>query len=66
MHIEVNGQRREVAEQTTVAALLELLGTGSGPVAVERNRRIIPRAEHALTQLCEGDQLEVVQFVGGG
>lgn len=66
MHIEVNGQRREVAEQTTVAGLLELLGSASGPVAVERNQRIVPRAEHGVTTLCDGDQLEVVQFVGGG
>jgi sulfur carrier protein len=66
MDIEVNGEGRQVADQTTVAALLQLLGIAGGPVAVERNRQIVPRAEHATTLLADGDQLEVVQFVGGG
>jgi sulfur carrier protein len=66
MQIVVNGERREVAAGTTVSALLAELGVHSGPVAVERNKAIVPRAQHADTTLCDGDQLEVVQFVGGG
>jgi len=66
VRIEVNGQPREVAANVTVAALLRELGIGEGPVAVERNRAIVPRAAHEGTTLNEGDQLEVVQFVGGG
>jgi sulfur carrier protein len=66
MQIEVNGERRDVAADSTVRGLLDALGVGDGPVAVERNRAIIPRAEHATTLLHEGDVLEVVHFVGGG
>jgi sulfur carrier protein len=66
MQIEVNGEAQTVAPDTTVSALLQRMGVGDGPVAVERNRRIVPRAEHASTTLAEGDQLEVVHFVGGG
>ena len=66
MQIEVNGERRDVALDITVRGLLDALGVGDGPVAVERNRAIIPRAEHATTKLHEGDVLEVVHFVGGG
>lgn len=66
MRIEVNGETREVAEGITVAALLALLGVDGGPVAVERNKEIVPRARHASTPLRDGDSLEVVQFVGGG
>ena len=66
MRIEVNGQAREVAANVTVAALLLELGIAEGPVAVERNRMIVPRAAHEGTTLNEGDRLEVVQFVGGG
>jgi sulfur carrier protein len=66
VRIEVNGQSREVTAGVTVAALLRELGIADGPVAVERNRAIVPRAQHAATTLDEGDQLEVVQFVGGG
>jgi len=66
MRIEVNGEPREVAPDTTVSALLRELGASDGPVAVERNREIVPRSAHPVTQLREGDQLEVVHFVGGG
>lgn len=66
MRIEVNGEVREVAPDITVTNLLLTLGVGEGPVAVERNRQIVPRAEHASTQLHDGDVLEVVHFVGGG
>jgi len=66
VRILVNGESREVVPATTVAALIRQLGVGSGPVAVERNKNIVPRAAHASTALCEGDVIEVVQFVGGG
>jgi sulfur carrier protein len=66
MQIEVNGERREVAAGISVSALLAELGIHGGPVAVERNKAIVPRAQHAETTLRDGDQLEVVQFVGGG
>lgn len=48
-----------------MAQLVAHLGI-NGPVAVERNRDIVPRAEHAQLVLCEGDTLEIVHFVGGG
>jgi len=35
-------------------------------VAIELNRNIAPRDQWPETQLAEGDQLEIVQFVGGG
>lgn len=66
MRIQVNGEPREVAAGITVSALLLELGVEPGPVAVERNREIVPRALHPTTTLSDGDQLEVVQFVGGG
>ena len=66
MRILVNGETREVAAGTTISALLAHIGVEPGPVAVERNREIVPRAQHDSTTLNEGDELEVVQFVGGG
>jgi sulfur carrier protein len=66
MRIQVNGEPREVADGATVRALIETLGLGSVPVAVERNRDLVPRAQHEATTLREGDELEVVHFVGGG
>lgn len=70
MQIILNGAPREVDQGTTLAVLLDELSeaTGRDPrgVAVERNLEIVPRSEHAFTVLEEGDQLELVQFVGGG
>ena len=66
MQIEVNGLAREIDAGATVTDLLRELGVSGGPVAVERNREIVPRAAHASTALAAGDRVEVVQFVGGG
>lgn len=66
MQIVLNGESREVAPDTTVAALVLALGGDPRGVAIERNLEIVPKAEHATTLLQDGDQLEVVQFVGGG
>lgn len=66
MRVEINGEPREIEPGTTVSTLLASLGLAGRPVAVERNRTIVPRAEHAATPLAEGDRLELVQFVGGG
>jgi thiamine biosynthesis protein ThiS len=64
--IIVNGEARATQEGQTVAELLRELGLDPRQVAVERNRDIVPRAEHAQAVLGDGDQLEIVTFVGGG
>lgn len=66
MTISVNGDEVSIAPGTTVAQLLLQLGLGGKTVAVERNRTIVPRAQHAAVELQSNDQLEVVTFVGGG
>lgn len=65
--VEVNGTPRAVAAGSTVADLLQALGFPPGrPVAVERNRVVVRKAEHATTALQAGDRLEIVTFFGGG
>ena len=66
MKLTVNGDAIIVNEPLTVLGLLQQLKLTDGPVAVERNREIIPRAQHDATWLIDGDELEVVHFVGGG
>lgn len=66
MLVTLNGASREVPDGLTVRALLEHLKLASGPVAVEINRAIVPRAEHATRAVSPGDAIEVVHFVGGG
>jgi sulfur carrier protein len=70
MKIILNGEPREISAGMTVAMLVQCLSdeTGRDPrgVAVERNREIVPKSLHAATLLEDGDQIELVQFVGGG
>ena len=66
LHVFVNGEPRPMAPGSTVATLVTELGLGAGPVAVERNREVVRRADHASTPLAQGDRLEVVTFFGGG
>lgn len=64
--IVLNGEPHPLAAPLTVAELLGELGLDARQVAVERNREIVPRTEHANTVLADGDRLEIVTFVGGG
>jgi sulfur carrier protein len=66
MQVTVNGNVRNVPEGLTVKGLLEHLGMAEGPVAVERNHSVVPRAEHTSVVLAHEDVFEIVHFVGGG
>jgi len=64
--ITLNGEAREVPEGLTVEGLLGEIGLKEPMVATEVNLEIVVRADRAGKTLREGDQVEVVSFVGGG
>jgi sulfur carrier protein len=66
IHVTVNGQARELPSGSSVADLVAALALKPTQVAVERNKQIVRRADHATTPLADGDRLEVVTFFGGG
>ncbi len=66
MQIIVNGDDKDIDQNATIASLLGELGLQDQPCAVEVNRQLVPRAEHASTTLCDGDRVELVTLVGGG
>lgn len=66
IRIRLNGQDHEVAQDSTLIEILAGLGLEPLKVAVERNLTIVPRAELGATRVAEGDEIEVVRFVGGG
>jgi sulfur carrier protein len=66
MQVTLNGEERQVPDGVTVRQLLEHLALTSGPVAVEINRVVVPRAEHATRAVTSGDAVEIVHLVGGG
>ena len=67
MRIQINGERREFNESSL--SLTELIDTLSLPpqrIAVEVNKTIVRRSDWEMTELNDGDQIEIVHFVGGG
>lgn len=66
LSIKVNGQHRRVPRGATVADLALELGLDPARVAVERNLEIVPRSTLAQVPIEDGDDFEIVTFVGGG
>jgi len=66
LSISVNGQHRRVPAGMTIAQLAAELGLVPEKVAVERNLEIVPRSTLAEAEIRDGDDLEIVTFVGGG
>ena len=66
MRFFVNGEEHEAPAGSRLLAVLEELGVDVRRIAVERNREVVPRAEHGAVVVEEGDRFEIVQFVGGG
>ena len=64
--ITLNGDRYEIAAPMTVADLLARLEVDARRVAVEHNLLVVKRAAFGETLVREGDQVEIVNFVGGG
>lgn len=66
MEITVNGEPREVPENTSAAGLIEILELGGQRVAMEVNREIVPRSTFENHYLQPGDRVEIVRAIGGG
>jgi len=66
MQIILNGDPHEVAGPLTLNALLAQLNIDPRRVAVEHNLTVVKRANYDSTQIQDGDQVEIVNFVGGG
>lgn len=66
MRIILNGEPHELTSPVTVDALLASLGIDGRRVAVERNLVVVRRAHYATEVVSEGDEVEIVNFVGGG
>ena len=66
MTATINGERREVSDGTTVAALLRSLGLPGEGVAVAVNGEVVRRAAAERMALCDGDVVEIIKAVAGG
>ena len=66
MQITVNGENKEFPPGISVSELLKSFDFDERFVAVELNRKIVPRTQFSEKLLVENDILEIVTFVGGG
>jgi thiamine biosynthesis protein ThiS len=66
VRVRLNGEEREIAAGLTVRSLLESLELHPALVVVEHNRAILDRASYHDVRIAEGDNIELVHFVGGG
>jgi thiazole synthase len=64
--ISVNGEHRRVVAGLTIAQLAAELGLEPAKVAVERNMEVVPRSTLDQVLVDDGDDFEIVTFVGGG
>ncbi|MDH3291796.1 MAG: sulfur carrier protein ThiS [Gemmatimonadota bacterium] len=64
--VTVNGKARRVTANASLRDLLQQVDLDPRAVVVELNRAIVRRPELEVTRLGEGDQVEIVHFVGGG
>jgi thiazole synthase len=64
--ITVNGEHKRVAAGLSIADLANELGLVPEKVAVERNMEVVPRSTLARVPVEDGDDFEIVHFVGGG
>ena len=66
MHVTVNGEPAQLADATTVAALVAERAPDARRVAVARNGEVVPRGAWPTTALADGDAVEVLVAVAGG
>jgi sulfur carrier protein len=66
MTVVVNGERRELRDEATVADVVRALVDAERGVAVALDGEVVPRSEWSTTRLREGNRLEVLRAVQGG
>jgi sulfur carrier protein len=66
MQIQVNGEPLELADNATISVLVAQMALEGQRYAIEVNEEIVSRSEHGSHCLNHGDQIEVVQAIGGG
>jgi sulfur carrier protein len=66
VRVIVNGELHELTDGLTVAGLISELSLNGRRIAVEVNREILDRESYEARSLRNGDEVEIVHFVGGG
>ncbi len=66
IQITLNGEAHELEKSITVLELLQQLKLEKKKLALEVNKKIVPRSQFEICRLKQGDAVEIVQAIGGG
>lgn len=66
MLITLNGQPRQAEDGISLTALVGQVSERTAGIAVAVNGEVVPRGSWQVTELADGDQVEVVTAVQGG
>jgi len=66
LQIQLNGEPREIDDGLNLSKLVAFLKLKPEQIAIELNRQVVRRVDWETTPVNDGDQLEIVHFVGGG
>lgn len=66
MKLLINGENKEFSDGLSLEDVIKQLGVRKETVVAEVNRQIVQNEKRADCKLADGDQVELIQFVGGG
>ena len=66
MKVTINGNEKEFDEKLSIQGMLEVLNSQNKMIVIEKNLEIVPKELFAQTFLKNGDDIEIISFVGGG
>ncbi len=66
MRITVNGETKNFDELQSITELADKLGLDNRKIAIERNLEVVPKSQYNNTALANGDNIEIIHFIGGG
>ena len=66
MQVTINGKIHTLADGILLSTLISELDLTGKRIAVEINETIVPKSQHALTEIKQNDSVEIIHAIGGG
>lgn len=66
MQVTINGEKRDLSGNLSIAGMLENLGLPAERIAIELNREVVRKKDWGSVRLNDADKIEIIHFVGGG
>ena len=66
MNVIINGNREDIPDGLTISDLVKSYNLAPSRIAIELNLKILPKRSYDITEIKDGDKIEIVHFVGGG